>query len=88
VCTTLDLDGAIEAMASCDRSTPDAATVIRRVVTANVVEGEGMFVAKLRVRLARHGISVTWREHDLLAELAAPATSQPAAQVAPSERRQ
>jgi len=67
--TTVDLDGAIAAMARCDRARVDAATVIRDVVAANVVDGEGMFVAKLRARLARRGVAVPFREHDLLAEV-------------------
>ncbi len=69
VSTTVDLDGAIAAMAHCDPRAVDPATVVRRVVVANVVDGEGMFVAGLRARLARRGVSVRFREHDLLAEL-------------------
>ena len=77
VTTTIDLGGAIAAMTACERTTLDAPTVIRDVVTANVVAGEGIFVAKLRARLARHGVSVRFQEHDLLAELGAPAAGEP-----------
>ena len=75
VATTLDLDSAIAAMATCDPDTVDAATVLGRVLAANVVDGEGMFVAALRGDLAKRGISVPLREHDLLAELGAPTSS-------------
>ena len=73
VATTVDLDGAIAAMAACDRDTLDPALVNDRVVGANVAAGEGMFIAELRRRLARRGIEVPFREHDLLAELRAAA---------------
>lgn len=73
VATTVDLDGAIAAMAACDRDTLDPALVSDRVVGANVAAGEGMFIADLRRRLARRGIDVRFREHDLLAELRAAA---------------
>jgi predicted secreted protein len=68
--TTLDLDGAVAAMARCDRSTLTAEVVRDRVVAANVVDGTGMFVTALQHRLARRGIDLVFREHDLLAELA------------------
>jgi predicted secreted protein len=83
VLTTVDLDGAIAAMARSDRTTLNATTVVRDVVVANVVDGEGMFVAKLRSRLARQGVTVPFREHDLLAELD---RSPPAEQVVPGIR--
>jgi uncharacterized protein YbbK (DUF523 family) len=71
VLTTIDLDGAVATMAACDRNTLDPALVRDRVVGDNVTAGEGMFIAELRRRLARRGIDVRFREHDLLAELRA-----------------
>jgi uncharacterized protein YbbK (DUF523 family) len=73
VATTIDLDGAIAAMAACDRARLNPALVNDRVIGANVAAGEGMFIAALRRRLARRGIDVTFREHDMLAELRAAA---------------
>jgi hypothetical protein len=70
VTTTVDLDGAIAAMAACDRDTLDP-TMVNNLVGANVTAGEGLFIAALRHRLARRGIDVPFREHDLLAELRA-----------------
>ena len=67
--TTIDLDGAVAAMARCDRCTLSRAGVNEHVVAANLTAGEGMFIAALRRRLARRGIEVSFREHDLLAEL-------------------
>jgi predicted secreted protein len=86
VSTTVDLDGAIGAMANCHRRAVDPATVIRRVVAANVVDGQGMFVAALRARLARHGVSVRFREHDLLAELGVTASGGVPVRIVPSPR--
>ena len=45
IATTVDLDGAIAAMAACDRDSLDPALVNDRVVGANVAAGEGMFIA-------------------------------------------
>ena len=69
VLTTLDLDGAVEAMARCRRCllTPDV--VNRQVVAGNVVAGPGLFVSALQRRLDREGLDVPMREHDLLGEL-------------------
>lgn len=69
VTTTVDLDGAIAAMVSCDRGSLDTATVRERVVAANVIDGAGLFIGALRRHLARRRVSVLFREHDLLAEL-------------------
>jgi predicted secreted protein len=69
VTTTLDLDGAVRAMAWCRRCSLAPATVNRQVVGANVVAGTGLFVSALQRRLARDGLDVPMREHDLLAEL-------------------
>jgi predicted secreted protein len=79
VATTVDLDAAVAAMAHCDRAALTPATVIERVVAANVIDGPGIFVDKLQRRLARRGISVPFREHDLLAELRAAVVGAPAA---------
>jgi hypothetical protein len=72
VATTVDLDAAIAAMARCDRAALTPAVVNDCVVAASVVDGEGIFVHELRRRLARRGVSVPFREHDLLGELRAP----------------
>lgn len=69
VTSTLDLDRAVLAMARCRRCTVSPATVNERVVAANVVSGQGLFVAALRRHLARRGLDVPMREHDLLGEL-------------------
>jgi predicted secreted protein len=68
--TTLDLDGAVAALARRDGDTDRRATN-RDIVAANVVSGHGLFVACLDRALRSRGIIVTCREHDLLAELAA-----------------
>jgi len=69
VATTIELDGAIAAMAACRRCELCPARVTEQVVAANVIDGSGMFVAELRRCLSRRGIEVAFREHDLLAEL-------------------
>jgi predicted secreted protein len=71
--TTLDLDGAVAAMARCDRAALTPAVVSARVVAANVVDGPGIFLRELERRLDKRGIFVPFREHDLLAELRMPA---------------
>jgi uncharacterized protein YbbK (DUF523 family) len=71
VATTIDVAGAVHAMARCDPTTISPAIVNRKVVAANLTEGEGLFVAALRRRLARSGLEVTFVEYDLLAELEA-----------------
>jgi uncharacterized protein YbbK (DUF523 family) len=70
VTTTLDLDGAVLAMARCRRCAISPEAVNRRVVAANVVRGQGLFVSALRRQLVRRGLDVPMREHDLLGELA------------------
>lgn len=71
VATTLDLDAAVAAMARCDSDTLSPSAVVEQVVAANVVDGEGLYVATLRRHLARRGVAVPFGEHDLLAELCA-----------------
>lgn len=71
VSSTLDLDGAVAAMARCDRCTITPAIVNERVVEGNVVRGSGTFVIALRRHLQKRGLEVAFREHDLLAELRA-----------------
>lgn len=67
--TTLDLEAAVAALAWRDGDT-DASATNRDIVAANVVAGRGLFVACLDRALRSRGLSVTYREHDLLAELA------------------
>jgi predicted secreted protein len=76
--TTLDLDGAVEAMARCRRGAQTPEIVTRQVVAANVVDGPGLFISDVQRRLARKGIAVPMREHDLLGELARPQPTRPA----------
>jgi uncharacterized protein YbbK (DUF523 family) len=79
VTSTLDLDGAVSAMARCDVARLEARTVNRDVVAANVVAGRGLFVSALDRALARRGVRVRFVEHDLVAELrAAGAVAAPA----------
>jgi predicted secreted protein len=68
VATTLDLDGAVAALAR-GRPDPDRRTMNRDVVAANVVAGRGLFVTCLDRALRARGVTVTYREHDLIAEL-------------------
>lgn len=75
VTTTLDLGTAVAAMAAIDRAELTPAVVRRRVVGASAIEGEGLFIGRLRRELARRGVTVTFREHDLRAELDGPGTS-------------
>lgn len=68
VATTLDLDGAVAALA--DRhGERDRRSTNRDVVAANVVSGRGLFVSCLDRALRSRGLTVTHREHDLIAEL-------------------
>jgi hypothetical protein len=67
--TTLDLDGAVTALARADANA-DRDSVNRAVVADNIVAGHGLFVACLERALRSRGITVTFREHDLIAELA------------------
>ena len=68
--TTLDLDAAVAAIARCGPGT-DGRLVNRDVVAANVVDGSGLFVDCLDRALRSRGHKVAYREHDLIAELAA-----------------
>ena len=68
VATTLDLDGAVAAMA-CSRGEPDRRSTNREVVAANAVAGRGLFVSCLDRALRARGVTVRYREHDLIAEL-------------------
>jgi hypothetical protein len=68
VATTLDLDGAVAALAR-GHGEPDHRSTNRDVVAANAVAGRGLFVACLDRALHAHGITVAFREHDLIAEL-------------------
>lgn len=68
VATTLDLDGALAALARGHRE-PDRRSTNRDLVAANAVAGRGLFVACLDRTLQARGVSVSYREHDLIAEL-------------------
>jgi hypothetical protein len=74
-------------MAACDRDTLDPTLVNDRVVGANVAAGEAMLIAELRRRLARRGIEVPFREHDLLVELRAVAIETERVETVRSYRR-
>jgi predicted secreted protein len=68
VATTLDLDGAVAALAR-GRRGPDRRSANRDIVAANAIAGRGLFVACLERALRARGVAVTHREHDLIAEL-------------------
>ena len=69
VSRTLDLRGAVDALAGCDPRITDAATFNDRVVISNLHPGEGLFTTAVRRRLRRMGMSVPWFAHDLPGEL-------------------
>jgi hypothetical protein len=66
--TTVDLDGAVAALARRDGDS-DRRSTNRDIVVANVVAGRGLFVAHLDRALRSRGITVRYGEHDLVAEL-------------------
>jgi uncharacterized protein YbbK (DUF523 family) len=63
---TLELSGALEAMAACPLATLDRQAFNGHVIAANVVAGEGLFVRQLRRGLRRKGIQVPIQEYELL----------------------
>jgi hypothetical protein len=63
---TLELSGALEAMAACPLAALDRQAFNQQVVAANVAAGEGLFVRQLRRALDRRGIQVPFQEHELL----------------------
>jgi hypothetical protein len=63
---TLELSGALQAMAACPLATLDREAFNRQVIAANVVAGDGLFVHQLRRALHRKGIQVPFQEHELL----------------------
>ena len=69
VTRTLDLDGAVTALARCPRAQLDRATFNRQVVAANVVPGHGWFIQELRRQLDHRRVDVAFDQHDLLTEL-------------------
>lgn len=69
ITTTIDLGGAIDAMARCEPGRLTRETVNAKVVRANTTSGRGLFMDALVERLASRGITVPIRQHDLLAEL-------------------
>lgn len=80
VTRTLDLDGAVAALARCPRRELDRDTFNRQVVAANVVPGQGWFIEALQRRLARQRADIAFEQHDLLAELGLSAGDIPPAQ--------
>jgi predicted secreted protein len=62
---TLELSGAVEAMAACPLAALDREAFNREVIAANVVAGEGLFVRQLRRALQRKGIQLPFQEHQL-----------------------
>jgi predicted secreted protein len=68
VATTLDLDGAVAALAR-GHGEPDRRSMNRDLVAANAVAGRGLFIACLDRALQARGLTVPYHEHDLIAEL-------------------
>jgi hypothetical protein len=62
---TLELSGALEAMAACPLAALDREGFNRQVIAANVVAGEGLFIGQLRRALRRRGLQVPFQEHQL-----------------------
>jgi hypothetical protein len=62
---TLELSGAVEAMAACPLASMDRAAFNCDVIAANLVAGEGSFVHELRRALRRRGVQVPFEDHDL-----------------------
>lgn len=62
---TLELSGALQAMAACPLAALDREAFNWEVITTNVVAGEGLFVRQLRRALQRKGIQLPFREHQL-----------------------
>lgn len=60
VATTLDVDGACDALRTCPLARLDSATVTRQVVADHAVPGRGMFMGRA---LARRGLSIPFAEH-------------------------
>lgn len=56
-------------MAACPLAALERGTFNRDVVAANVIAGEGLFVAALRRALRRRHIRVPFEEHNLLFEM-------------------
>jgi predicted secreted protein len=67
---TLDVDRSVRALAACDPTSTDATAFNERVVLANLVPGEGLFIAELRRQLRSRRQTVPLYAHDLVAELA------------------
>lgn len=71
--TTLDLEGALSAIAGCDPAKLNTDDFNRRVIDAHVRTGQGMFITALSRQLRRRGRRVPFDEHDLTVEV----TDQP-----------
>jgi predicted secreted protein len=74
---TLDIDRSVQALSTCDPAATDAAAFNDLVVLANLVPGEGMFIAALRHELQRRRLTVPLYAHDLVAELGGRRDVQP-----------
>jgi hypothetical protein len=68
VARTLDMYGAVGALTRCPLAGLDRDRLNREVIAANVVPGQGMFVAALQRQVQRRGLRVPFVGHDLLAE--------------------
>jgi len=66
--STLDLDGAVAALARGEGGT-DRRSTNRDIVAANVVAGRDLFIACLDRALRSRRITVRYGEHDLVAEI-------------------
>jgi predicted secreted protein len=66
VTATVDLAGAIDAMARCDPGTIDADTVNTAVVRANTIAGRGLFMEALVSHLDAEGLRIPVREQTLV----------------------
>ncbi len=69
VCRTLDLNRSIEGIAACPIASLDRRAFNDEVIAANLVAGEGLFIASIHRQLKRRSIEVPFYEHDLVAEM-------------------
>lgn len=70
VLSTLDLRGALDALADVNPAEVERRAFNRDVISAHAIAGQGVFVHELSRGIARHGLDVLFVEHDLLTELA------------------
>lgn len=69
VCRTLDLHRSVEVLGACPISRLDRDAFNEKVIAANLVAGEGLFIASIRRQLKRRNIEVPFYENDLVAEM-------------------